>query len=376
MENKDLVKSLKQLKNLGSAGAPAGDFVKKNRDILLMQIKNSSGETQTSYGIKYAWNVFESVMPANTFKFVIRPVMTAVLFFGIVFGGWAATVSASYNSLPGDKLYSVKRITEKAQLSLTSKKNKPSLQTELAGRRLEEIIKITETETINNKEERTKKAVQEFKEQVRDVKTTLEDLETEANAGGESNTVVEAAKLVDRKTTEYSDTLLKVTETVSEDVKKDVEEATDAVDDAGIKAVEVIVKKQEEGAVDMSDEEVTSKVEEKLKIVQDKVSEIEASIPEEGGGDTIVGDATKEAQEVLNEAHEALSNNDLTTVVDKLVEAKNLVDTATPEETEEIEEESVTTSTPVQEEIEEDLEAQVLEEEIEANNSSSSTLEE
>lgn len=311
MKNKELGKILKQLKNLESAGTPSVDFVKRNREILLMQVKNSQGE-QRGFSVKRAWELFGSIMNDGLAKTIVRPALVGVLALGVVLGGWAATVSASFGSLPGDTLYSVKLITEKAQVSFASAEDKPSLHVEFAGRRIEEVAKIAEKDSIINKEERTKQAVKSLNKQLSAVKETLTDLESK-----DANKAIEVARLVDRKTTEYTNTLEKTKETVSEDIKKDMEKATDLANDAGIKAVKVIV---EQSGTEPS-EELTNNVEAKLKIVEEKVQHIDLG-SDEGG---VNSSAVEIALGTLGEAKEQLESQNLESAMNKLVEAKNLV---------------------------------------------------
>lgn len=314
MTNKEFIQNLKQLKNSGSAGAPGRDFVAKNREILMMQIKNSSAPAEKPFSAVYFWRMMESVVPENLLRFVIRPVVLGLLVFGAAFGSWAATVSASYNSLPGDTLYGLKLAAEKAQLSLTSGDNKPSLQAEFAGRRLEEMAKIAERTDMENKEEKTMKAMANFQEHVKAVKTTLENMKDGEKAA-------EVAQMVDRKAAEFSSALDKAKENVSEDIKKEVDKASNLVTDTGIKAIEVIVKQSEQGTVQISQDEMVGKIQDKIQTVQDKVSQIVPSPGTDGG-------VKQEATEVLDQAKTALDNQQLGEVVDKLVEVKNLVNTA------------------------------------------------
>ncbi|MFA5133254.1 MAG: hypothetical protein WC459_00380 [Patescibacteria group bacterium] len=316
MNNKELIQSIDQLKNQDAAGNPDGNFVAKNREILMMQIKNSSVPAEKPFTPAYFLHMAESLMPANLFKFIVRPVVLSLLVFGVAFGSWAASVSASYNSLPGDKLYSLKRMAEKAQLTLTSSNDKPSLQVELASKRLDEVAKIAEKPSISNKDERTKMAVKNFTQQVQTVKIALENLSTEQ----EPARVIEVAQMVDRKTAEYATVLEKTKDsTATLEIKKEVEFATSAVSDAGIKAIEVIVKKSEEGSLEINKEEVANNVGEKIKIVEQSVNQITTS--------TITSTVKEDVKDVLIEAKEALDSNNFGVVVDKLVEAKNLVNT-------------------------------------------------
>ncbi len=311
MTNKELIQSIKQIKNEKPAGAPSGEFLAKNREILLMQIKNSSAPAERPFSAIYFMRMVESIMPENLFRFVVKPIALCVLVFGAAMGSWAA----SYDSLPGDTLYGLKMVAEKAQLTLTTGASKVSLQTELAGRRLDEIVKIAEQSDVDNKDERTMQAVVNFQEHVQAVKTTLENMD-------EGGKAVKAAQLVDRKTTEFASALDQAAKNASEDVKTEVDKASSLVTDAGIKAIEVIVKQSEKNAVEMNTDEMVGKIQDKIQTVEDKVNQI---IPTEGTADG----AKKEAQGVLNQAKDALENQQLETVVDKLVEVKNLVNAAT-----------------------------------------------
>ena len=66
-----------------------------------------------------------------------KPVLATVTAFGILFG----IFSLAQNSLPGDFLYSIKKITEKGQAVFVSEEEKPAFQLKLANERLEELTK-------------------------------------------------------------------------------------------------------------------------------------------------------------------------------------------------------------------------------------------
>ncbi len=311
MTNKELIQSIKQLKNGEAAGAPSREFLAKNREILLMQIKNSSAPAEKPFSAVYFMRMARSMMPENVFQFVVKPIALCVLVFGAAMGSWAA----SYDSLPGDTLYGLKMVAEKAQLTFTPGDSKVSLQAELAGRRLDEIAKIAEQTDVDNKEERTMQAVANFQEHVKAVKNTLENMD-------EGGKAVETAQLVDRKTTEFATALDKAKENASDAVKTEVDKASSLVTDTGIKAIEVIVKQSEQSAVPMDKDEMAGKIQDKIQTVEDKVNQIP---PAQGSADG----AKQEATAVLNQAKDALENQELGTVVDKLVEVKNLVNAAT-----------------------------------------------
>ena len=67
----------------------------------------------------------------------LKPVLATVTAFGILFG----IFSLAQNSLPGDLLYSIKKIAEKGQAVFVSEEEKPAFQLKLANERLEELTK-------------------------------------------------------------------------------------------------------------------------------------------------------------------------------------------------------------------------------------------
>ena len=75
-----------------------------------------------------------------------KPVYTGLLFLLLLVG----LIELSQSALPGDPLYSLKRITEKAQAVFVSKEEQPKLQLELTNKRLEELNKVAETNQVKN----------------------------------------------------------------------------------------------------------------------------------------------------------------------------------------------------------------------------------
>lgn len=73
-----------------------------------------------------------------------KPVLATVTAFGILLG----IFSLAQNSLPGDILYPIKKITEKSQAVFVSEEEKPAFQLKLANERLEDLTKIAETNQV------------------------------------------------------------------------------------------------------------------------------------------------------------------------------------------------------------------------------------
>ncbi len=115
-------------------------------------------------------------------QFLSKPVMAGAFSLVIVAGGWITTVSAA-DSLPGEKLYSVKMLTEKAQLKLASLDRRAVLHTEFAGRRLQEATDLQGAEDNSQNAELVRNAIEAYKQEVASAGDNLRQLKDE---GGES----------------------------------------------------------------------------------------------------------------------------------------------------------------------------------------------
>ncbi|MBI2099201.1 hypothetical protein HYT45_02160 [Candidatus Uhrbacteria bacterium] len=149
---KDALKE--QFKNLRKSdlGMPNKEWVEASRSTLMMQVKNTvePNPRPLSY-LERAKEVVAAFAPIDDMRVAGRVASVIVLVGGIVFGSSVTTVSASLNSVPGDLLYPLKRITEEAQVRLTSNAEaKAELHIEFAGRRVQEVSKITDSNSGNN----------------------------------------------------------------------------------------------------------------------------------------------------------------------------------------------------------------------------------
>lgn len=82
--------------------------------------------------------------PQPFFFSILKPVSAGLIFVFILFG----LFGFSQNSLPGDPLYPIKKISEKSQAVLVSETDKPKVSLELANKRLEELTKIAQTNQV------------------------------------------------------------------------------------------------------------------------------------------------------------------------------------------------------------------------------------
>ena len=72
------------------------------------------------------------------FDYQLKPILAGALMALIVFG----LFSVSQNSLPGDTLYPIKKISEKGQAIFVSKNEEPKVKLEWVNKRLEELKEV------------------------------------------------------------------------------------------------------------------------------------------------------------------------------------------------------------------------------------------
>ncbi len=228
---------LKSLKNHPSTGWVDSDTAEQAKNKLMTAIRNqgnagiSARQSRTEYIKWMAMNFF------------VQPVGVGTAVFTLLIGGWITTVSAASNSLPGDPLYGLKLVTEKAQLTIASTDKRAILHTEFAERRLQEVAAL---DVDSQYLEQTWNAFQE------EIKMAGSDLAQLHNQGGEEAVV--AASEIDEKIKDLNDEIVSVTEEVNNDVinQDQTQETLKATQEVSNSAVAVLVKEHEESQSDMS----------------------------------------------------------------------------------------------------------------------------
>jgi len=339
---------------------PAADFVASNREILMMQIKNTlaAGVKDTEarpalvLSLRLAWKkigmvrageLVRAFLPQQSFRLALQPVMIIALVFVVATGGWITTVSASLNSLPGDALYSVKIATEKTQLALTGMTGGAAAETALrvsfVARRVDEVSRIVETATVSGKNKQEKQVqvtntARRIKEDLKQVNASLEEMKK-----SDPTKVMEVAKMVDRKTSEFHTAIKKSDGQMDSQIQSDLTQIKDAVTDSGVNAVQTIVEKHLEGDKSLTQNEVKDKVDDKIKMlaadVADSVKDVvqivnvtSATSTDRATG-TVVNiilpaqTATNAAKTSLEQARVALQKNDFSGAMDKVKEGAN-----------------------------------------------------
>jgi len=234
MTDKELIKKIRQLKQI----QPSSEWLGLTRHNLINQL----GE-EADRGLKIA-GFFNWLRGLE-----LQPVALAICLLLIFMAGPWLLVKAAQPSLPGEPLYSVKKISEQFQAKVASDNTKAQLQVEFAGRRLEELTKITEDSY----------APEEKTERVKEVVNSLKD-----NLAGASVYAAkvdrEKAVVVAKKAKKIKEELNKTKEEASAELKNDLAEAEKSIEEINHQVLTVLTGESheitEEAATTTPDEEI------------------------------------------------------------------------------------------------------------------------
>jgi len=223
---KDLIKKIKGLKQI----EPSSEWMNLTRNSLLTQIKIDGNA---------------DIIEVSFFQWIRQPqsfALASCLILMLLCGPWLA-IKASEASLPGEFLYSVKKATEGVQITVTSEDSKSELNVEFAGRRLEELSKMSENEQDNDK---INKAVSE-------IKNNLEEASIYADKISGENMIA-----VVKKANKIKDELGENKENMSSEAQIELVEAENAVKEINRQVLATLIKDKEsgEGAATTTDQEI------------------------------------------------------------------------------------------------------------------------
>jgi len=247
MNDRDLIKQLQSLKDAPELGggfdvesvwskfASEHDFPTETKDI--------------HYGFRdyaeyYVWRLTHNA---------IRPLATSFAIVVFMVAGWVGSTNASFDSLPGDRLYPVKLTMEKVQLAVAlNAEQKSRLELEFTSRRLNEMVELTAERSLANPV-RIQMAVNSFKDSVTSLSTELSH-----------NDSTELAKAVGRKTQTYKTTVKASSTDVPTEVAKQVAEVQKIIDDTQDQAMDVIITAHENQEDAVISEELKQSFEKQL----------------------------------------------------------------------------------------------------------------
>ncbi|MFA6227890.1 MAG: DUF5667 domain-containing protein [Patescibacteria group bacterium] len=360
MSHKNLIKQLKKVKNLETVGRPEASWTSDSREILMHQINPQNKAVEYS-PIKYYAEFFSSTLQQ---KF-LRPALVALMVVSTFFTYSAFTLAAKA-SLPGEALYPVKVFSEKIQLvAAIGNEAKVKLQLDFISRRGDELQQIArQPEDAKAKSAKISQTVKQITEDVKNIQDKVDKIAVSSPA----TTVISTAKVVDDKTLKVEKDIVDahtvLSTEVKKDVAKDVKEAIATTEEAGTKALLMMVAKSEEKQVKDNNQavptkEIAARVQERIKnteaaveVAADEVNKIATGTPAilnlvvlssdgtnrisgvsstEANTTTTLKDAVqdvtekpKQAQEVIEQAKQMLDKNDVVSALQKIVESKNI----------------------------------------------------
>jgi hypothetical protein len=168
MTEKELIKKLQILKD-----------IKPRKDWVILT------KTQILDEQREQFSLIESLRLFFQFK-LAKPAFASLIAVFLLFG----LFSFAQNSLPGDFLYSIKKIAERGQAVFVSEIDKPQANLELANKRLEELTKIAET----NQVKKLAPAINEFQASISEATKSLSRMEATSSDPVAIKKMVEGTK--------------------------------------------------------------------------------------------------------------------------------------------------------------------------------------
>ncbi|HEX9664760.1 MAG TPA: DUF5667 domain-containing protein [Patescibacteria group bacterium] len=360
----NLRKNLKKLRQI----RPDYNWKVSNRAFLLNEILKETPINRVVNNQKFKFSDLVKLLTRDfSLKLVTRPVLASFLVAGLVLGGGITSVGASWDSLPGDTLYSVKRTYEKAQVVLTiDKYKKAELGVNLVKKRVDELRQIKQNDQSKSKKiEKINLAAGEIRREVKITKDNLNKIKSDK----EIARVVRVAKVIDVEVNKIKKTLKEQKENIDQEIiektKEKIDQALDAIKEAGVEAAVIIVEKHVSGEAGISEEEVVelinTKIEstkqelesakEKVEVLAETAKNVEifAEEPVEKSDDDetnsaesaekadqfeetpeLKGEAGEfdEAEKSLTEVENLMENKDFGTALSKITEVEKLIEEA------------------------------------------------
>ena len=156
MREKELIEKLLALKE-----------IKPNREWVVLT-KNQILEKEFIIEEKLEQKKLPVPFFLSILKLKFKPVFASLVVLFFVFGAFIF----AQNSLPGDFLYPLKRITEKGQEIFVSEKELPNVQLDLAKKRLEELNKVAKEKEV----QKISPGISEFKSTINQASRNLAKL--------------------------------------------------------------------------------------------------------------------------------------------------------------------------------------------------------
>jgi hypothetical protein len=251
----------------------------------------------------------------------------------VVLASGIITVGASQSSLPGEALYPVKKVGEQVALAVASEENKPKVEIEQAGKRLEELAQISQKSSDVDQQAKVEQLVAEFESKVNSANERLSQLSDKGKGDSAmKDKVVSAAQVVTAQSEKYSEVLAKTTESMPGSMKDSVADsvasATKTTEKTNMGALMVIVEAKNDGQLT---EDETSKVQKRIEKMEESLKSMETSIISEKSCSEAENDKTVLMQRETQKTEETANctkKEDLDNKKELIAEAKKELEEA------------------------------------------------
>jgi hypothetical protein len=134
MTEKQLIVKIQELRQI----KPRKDWVVFTKKQILREEKPAPAFSFISF--------IREMQRGERFVFQHKPAFASALMLAIFFG----LFGFAQNAMPGDALFSIKKITEKSQSVFISQEKQPNYDLEMVQKRLEDLMKIAQRNSVKN----------------------------------------------------------------------------------------------------------------------------------------------------------------------------------------------------------------------------------
>lgn len=313
----NFVEQLKSLKTERAGGSPDASWLASTRETLMMQTGNTVGANARRTGFRAFAKNLGIFLPENFGAALAVPMAVALLVVGAGASS-TAVVAAAHETLPGSAFYEVKLAAESVSLLFTSKEERTERRLEIAGRRLDEMARLSASVDAD-KDLKIARVAALFSNEMTDVRKGLADLQQAKSP----DQAVKIAMQVETKADEYQD-LFQQGLLVG---RPTLRMALLSLDEVSVKALEILVEKQNLASNALPEATLSSAVGKKIDAFAAHVAVTEDSLPAKDAGSPSMLLTTK-ARAAVEEAKQLLSQGDFRAAVLKVGEGTDLVSQA------------------------------------------------
>lgn len=307
-----IVEQLKSLKHERAGGSPDARWLVSTKETLMMQIGNTVGAERRT-GFRAFVESLRVFFPENLAKAMAVPMAVLLLVIGTGAGS-TAIVAAAHDTLPGHLLYNVKLAAESFNLRLASKSDRTERRVEIAGRRLNEMARLSSSAEVD-KDGKIERVAALFSDEMNAIRKDLADLQDEKDA----DEAIRIALRVEAKADEYQ-TIFKHGLFTG---RPSFRMALLNLDQVSVKALEILVEKQSLASNVLPEAQLSSAVGRKIDTFAAHVAATQGGLM--GGAASPSQLLTVKAQEAVDEAKQLLSQGDFLAAMRKVSEGADLV---------------------------------------------------